>query len=912
MKRSKTFKSAHKIIYLFIVVYILSAGSFTYWRYRHQSKNWEGIVRERLLTGASMIKYILPTGYFNRAIHKNSISASEYKEHTLLLSQASWESKFAHLYALKEKDGRFYYIATSISRVDIGEEKYPPYWLEDDDAPPEILKAYSTHKAIFLKKTNRLGTFYTVFLPEYSPKGELYISGADYKYDYITSVLRSILISNLLQALILLLILAIVYYSITAVQKHYIRKLQISNSIYESAPLGVLSVRANGEVEFVNDVFNGLVSIPLKGYEGMNLLSEVEIPRHDELLNNVKICLTRQISWQGEFLNPNSEGNEIWVRVLIKFTASEETGKAMMHVFASDVSHQMKARFSLAQHNKILNFLSLAINSLLANPDLEKVIPSLIKQYCQNLEKNHAALYHKHNNTYTHIASWSNSELTATNVPVNMFSDIQNPIQTNWESELEKGHIVCGITFDFPISFLTMVRIYVPGQLHLTPIFYDERYWGFFLSMQTHSERMLDTKIENNTASSFADSLGSAIKRNEIRQALIQSTEAKSNFLSSMSHEIRTPLNGVIGMINLMEATKLTSEQTEYLQAIKASGRQLMDLINNILDISRIEAGKIILRSEPVHLVNCLNTAVNIVSFELKEKNLKLEMNLAPDLPEIIEGDETRIRQIFLNLLHNAIKFTTSGTIKINARRFERDKLQFQISDTGIGMNEEQVKHIFEPFYQAGSVQQKVKGTGLGLAIIKHLITLMNGSITVKSAPNKGTTFTFILQLPFLDEQFEPVTEEIASANAKTRVNKSPLKLAFYNGNDLEDKVILNFLQKQNLKPAVFENISALELALPSSLFDLIIVNLTSQIRDSDAFNGFLDNLANAYPKIHWLFLSDSPCTEFLAGLAAQQRFFCLQKPVDYAKILQIIQKLDAGTNSENRPFVFPSPLDKH
>jgi PAS domain S-box-containing protein len=241
----------------------------------------------------------------------------------------------------------------------------------------------------------------------------------------------------------------------------------------------------------------------------------------------------------------------------------------------------------------------------------------------------------------------------------------------------------------------------------------------------------------------------------ELEQAKLDAEAAartKSAFLANMSHEIRTPLNAVIGMTSLLEDTKMSDEQYDFAKTIRTSGESLLDIINEILDISKIEAGEMHLECAPFNLQSCVESALDIVSVKAAEKSLELTYGIFGDLPHAFFGDEARLRQVLLNLLSNSIKFTEAGevVVRINGTPFGNDRyrINFAVADTGIGMTEEQTKIIFNPFQQADySTTRKYGGTGLGLSICSHLIEMMGGDISVTSQPGKGSEFSFYITM---------------------------------------------------------------------------------------------------------------------------------------------------------------------
>jgi len=261
--------------------------------------------------------------------------------------------------------------------------------------------------------------------------------------------------------------------------------------------------------------------------------------------------------------------------------------------------------------------------------------------------------------------------------------------------------------------------------------------------------------------------------------------QAKSTFLTSMSHELRTPLNGILGYTQILQrSSTLTEKQQRGLETIEHSGNHLLNLINDILDLAKVEAGKIELHKADFNLISLLNGVGEIIDVRAQQKKVKFHLELMEKLPQSVNGDERRLRQILLNLLGNAIKFTYDGQVILQASfNHTSSQFRFTVKDTGVGILPEHLNNIFKPFQQVDEQKHKEKGTGLGLAISKNLVQLMGGQLCVKSQVNSGTEFWFEIDLPIVHNYNATQTRKKIIVGIK---NKTPkLLLVDDNPNNL-------------------------------------------------------------------------------------------------------------------------------
>jgi PAS domain S-box-containing protein len=542
-------------------------------------------------------------------------------------------------------------------------------------------------------------------------------------------------------------------------------------SLISSMQAGVMVEDENRKVLLVNQYFCNLFSIPVapKQLIGMDCALAAEetkklFDQPDIFINDIASTLNfRKAIVNHELQMRNGTSLE---RDFIPIGDSEHENQGILWIYRN-ISERKKAERDLFRQSEILGGTAKAMNYLLTITDHHQAMQKALEAVGVATGVDRAYIFEAKIDESTGETfldqqfEWTGEGV----IPEIGNSELQNmPFSREyprWFNMLSNGETLSGLVKDFPANERQFLEPQNIISLIVVPVFVNDVFWGT-VGFDDCSKGIQWSANEASILTALAASIGGSISREIIGQELSNArliaetaTKTKSNFLATMSHEIRTPMNGVIGMTSLLMQTQLTPDQLDYAETIKTSGELLLNLINDILDFSKIESGKMVLEEHQFDVRMAIEDVIDLVATQTSQKKLGLYFQVDPSIPQFIMGDLTRIRQILVNLVSNAVKFTPSGEIVIRVKQIEiqgdEATLEFSVKDTGVGIPSEKIDRLFKPFSQVdASTTRKYGGTGLGLAICYKLVKLMNGYIQVKSEPNKGSEFLFTIVTHFI------------------------------------------------------------------------------------------------------------------------------------------------------------------
>ncbi len=575
-------------------------------------------------------------------------------------------------------------------------------------------------------------------------------------------------------------------------------------TLAEASPVGIINTDNNGKCIYFNHHWSEISGLSIKESLEKGWTKALYPDDRQKVIKAWNQAVKTQTSFNSDhrFLRP--DGKIVWV-IFQALPEIDENGQFKGYIATvTDITEIKLAQQTLQESAERERAIAQTLQRMRQTLDIQQIFRATTEElrFCLNCDR---VLVYQFN------PDWSGNfvaESVASGWKSVMSDGVDNPDSTQVVSQEDKCIIqkindtylkdTQGGNYTKGASFLCVSDIYKAGFSHCyinlleqfqakayitIPIFCGNKLWGLLASYQNSAPRQWKTG-EISIAIQIGNQLGVALQQVELlsqtqrhsealQQAVIAAdaaNRAKSEFLANMSHELRTPLNAILGFSQLMNQDKTISQEYQNsLAIINRAGEHLLNLINDILEMSKIEAGRTSLNITDFNLHNLLDNLQEMLRLRASAKGLQLTFQIASDIPPFIKSDGSKLRQVLINLLGNAIKFTKGGSVKLRVSMGDGDgengshssttRLIFEVTDTGVGISPEEIKHLFEAFRQTSSGRKSQQGTGLGLAISRKYVQLMGGDITVESTPEIGSKFTFDIQVNLAGEQTTKINQ---------------------------------------------------------------------------------------------------------------------------------------------------------
>lgn len=581
-----------------------------------------------------------------------------------------------------------------------------------------------------------------------------------------------------------------------------------------------VSYDVEGRILEANDIFLELMDYEIEGVIGEH--HSIFVPEEIKTAREYKefwTNLTAGNRVSDEFKRLKRNGEEIWIKATYSPICDLAGNVVMIQEISSDVT-ELKS-LGIAQEEQ---FKAIYRSSAIIEFDLEGRIIGVNDILLNLMKYGRSEILGEHHSIFLSDEEFASEEY-----------------KQFW-SELRAGNFQIG---EFKRFNKFGEEIWIRGAynpvMDINGNVYKVMKFAFDITNSKNAEKILLSKNEElEVARSEAD----------------KATQAKSSFLANMSHEIRTPMNGIIGVTNLLEQSPLNSDQAEMLEIIRDCSEGLLGVINDILDYSKFEAGKMILEKVPFDLRKIVENSVYLLNYRASEKSVVLSYEISEQVPEALSGDGAKFKQVLLNLLGNAIKFTEKGTVKLSVDVVNEDEnvceLLISVKDTGIGIPKNQISNLFKSFSQADeSISRKFGGTGLGLAISKNIVEMMDGEIWVESSESSGTEFKFTARIE------KSCSSEVCDFNARRQqvdlelAAKYPLSILVVDDNSVNQKIASKIFERMGYVVDIASNGLEAIAYVTNNHYDVVYMDIQMpEMSGSEASLAINEHLAENRPRI--------------------------------------------------------------